>query len=136
MLMLTYKKIFMRSLDEHNVSYTTPSDDTVLISMRCENLITSVVVSFANFDTTTIASFVSLDIINLKNKETETLKICNERNRGALTTFFVDEDGNVACRGDVFICKENCAQACMLMFTKVIIDLDEIYPKLARLKFL
>ena len=72
---------------------------------------------------------------NIKDKVEEALKVCNKLNHGNITKFFVDEDGDVQCGADLFVCEENCAHACWIVLIKMLSDIDKVYPQFAKIKF-
>lgn len=134
--MIAYKKLFMQCLHEHNVPYTEPADELVMIDLAGENTTTSSFVIFKKFDRETVGvSFFCSRVINIKDKVEEALKVCNKLNHGKITKFFVDEDGNVQCGADLFVCEENCAHACWIVLIKMLSDIDKVYPQFAKIKF-
>lgn len=131
-----YKQIYMQHLDNRGVNYTEPREDVVKVSYKSENLSGIPVLAFFDKDGDGMVEFKCFDIINMKGKTQEGMAACNEMNaKWRWVKFYIDDDDDIICEADSYICEDNCGEVCESMMDRMADIVEKSFPTFARAKF-
>ena len=83
-----------------------------------------------------MVEFKCFDIINMKGKTQEGMAACNEMNaKWRWVKFYIDDDDDIICEADSYICEDNCGEVCESMMDRMADIVEKSFPTFARAKF-